>query len=178
MSSDKSSTHPKVTYDPNHHWFRKWLRLDPHVLIGGDEDPYLKRWLVLPRNKFPINIYLHKFCHSDDDRALHDHPWPWWSILLKGQYLEYTKEPGNPHPRKRFSLVRRPATSAHRVALVNGTRKDGTYGELPAWTLFITGKKQREWGFHCPQGWMHWEKFTEGGTPTDARNSVGCGEMS
>ena len=171
-------------YDPNEDWFKKWLRLEPHVMIGGDDDPYLKRWLVLPRNKFPINIYLHKFCRSDDDRALHDHPWPWWSFLLKGGYTEHTKT--GSQRRKRFSLVHRPADFAHRVELDSYSWStdaskwpgDATVQEKPAWTLFITGKKQREWGFHCPKGWLHWEKFTEGGTPTDARNSVGCGELS
>ena len=83
-------------------------------------------------------------------------------------------------------MVHRPAEFAHRVELDpvnqivadNGVVAWKSFAEKPAWTLFITGKKQREWGFHCPKGWMHWEKFTEGGTPTDARNSLGCGELS
>ena len=35
---------------------------------------YLSRWHIIPRNRY-FNIYLHKFVGSDDDRALHDHPW-------------------------------------------------------------------------------------------------------
>lgn len=170
-------------YDPNQDWFKKWLRLEPHVIIGGEDDPYLKRWLVVPRNKFPFNIYLHKFCRSDDDRALHDHPWDWWSILLKGGYTEHFE--GGSRRRPQFSIAHRRAEEAHRVELdAYCACPDGDDGsgivckEKPAWTLFITASKRREWGFHCPKGWMHWEKFTEGGTPTDARNSLGCGELS
>jgi hypothetical protein len=50
----------------------------------------MRRWWVIPRNKF-FNIYLHHFLHSDDDRALHDHPWWNVSILLRsGSYVEHT----------------------------------------------------------------------------------------
>ena len=43
-------------------------------VIGGAERPYLRRWWVIPRNRL-FNVYLHQFLRSDDDRALHDHPW-------------------------------------------------------------------------------------------------------
>ena len=32
------------------------------------------------------NIYLHTIWCSDDDRALHDHPWPRCSIIVDGGY--------------------------------------------------------------------------------------------
>src|SRR5690606_32105599 len=34
-------------------------RRGPDVIIGGAHDPYLKRWWVIPRNRF-FNIYLHQ----------------------------------------------------------------------------------------------------------------------
>jgi len=30
-----------------------------------------------------------------------------------------------------------------------------------AYTLFLTFRKERDWGFHCPQGWVPWQKFTD-----------------
>ncbi|SID67872.1 Protein of uncharacterised function (DUF550) [Mycobacteroides abscessus subsp. abscessus] len=70
----------------NHHLLRKWLRLEPHQPIGAEgEAPYLLRWYVIPRNRW-LNIYLHKFLRDDDDRALHDHPWWFVSLMLWGQY--------------------------------------------------------------------------------------------
>lgn len=61
----------------------------PDVYIPNrDGTPYLLRWWIIPRNRF-FNIYLHKFLGSDDDRALHDHPWASCSIILKGGYLEH-----------------------------------------------------------------------------------------
>ena len=64
-----------------------WPTLKPFV-IGEPEEPYLKRWFILPRNRW-FNIYLHHFHRSDDDQALHDHPWASVSILLKGSYIEH-----------------------------------------------------------------------------------------
>lgn len=58
---------------------------------GGERRPYLTRWRVLPRNKW-FNIYLHRFIHGDDDRALHDHPWHSASLILDGRYIEHTAE--------------------------------------------------------------------------------------
>lgn len=131
---------------------------------------YLLRWHLIPRNRW-FNIYLHKFIGDDDDRALHDHPWWSFSVRLRGQLREHYKLPGlfefSPfgcgklieivEERMAPRFVYRPATFAHRLELV---------GNKPAWTIFITGPRVREWGFHCPKGWVHWTKMTApDGTP-------------
>src|SRR3546814_20880058 len=61
----------------------------PSFVIGGEDNPYLRRWYIIPRNRW-FNVYLHEFLRDDDDRALHDHPWVNLSILLRGQYVEHT----------------------------------------------------------------------------------------
>ncbi len=130
------------------------LRRRPDIVIGGDEDPYLRRWWLIPRTRF-FNVYLHHFLRSDDDRALHDHPWWNLSILLHGQYVEHTISAGGVNvrtPRCAGQWKFRRAAAAHRIELVDG----------PCWTLFVTGPRLREWGFHCPQGWRHWRIFTSG----------------
>lgn len=132
---------------------------EPDFHIGGRVNPYLRRWWVIPRNQY-FNIYLHHFLRSDDDRALHDHPWWNLSIILKGQYLEHV--PGKVKLRKRFQIVLRKPTATHRIELISG----------PVWTLFLTGPRVREWGFHCPQGWRHWKIFTN---PEDNGETVGRG---
>jgi hypothetical protein len=125
---------------------------EPDQIIGGKERPYMLRWWVIPRNRF-FNIYLHHFLRSDDDRALHDHPWWNLSILLRGRYLEHTRD--RIRLRHAGCMVLRRATCAHRIELIDG----------PVWTLFLTGPKIRSWGFHCPQGWRHWRKFTAADDP-------------
>jgi hypothetical protein len=144
----------------------QWPRLltiprAPDFVIGEIGDVYLRRWWVIPRNRW-FNIYLHHFCRSDDDRALHDHPWANCSMLLRGSYFEHQKS-GVVKLRRPFRPVLRWATTAHRVELINGAN---------VWTLFVTGPRVREWGFLCPKGWRHWREFCavrEGG------NSIGRG---
>ena len=127
-------------------------RRAPDFVIGSTDNPYLRRWWIIPRNRF-FNIYLHHFLRSDDERALHDHPWINCSYLLEGEYTEWSIARGGVH-HKRLAKVgslkfRRP-TTAHRVELHAG----------PCWSLFITGPVVREWGFHCSAGWRSWKIFT------------------
>lgn len=136
-------------------------RRPPDVVIGGHERPYLRRWWVIPRNRF-LNVYLHEFLRSDDDRALHDHPWANCSFLLRGRYMEHTIAEGGVHHRRVLVAgdvrLRLSGTFAHRIELIDG----------PCWTLFITGPRYRQWGFHCPdQGWVHWQRFTAADDPGD-----------
>lgn len=125
----------------------------PDVLIGKAGDTYMERWWVIPRNPV-FNIYLHHFLRSDDDRALHDHPWFNASILLNGRYVEHTVAAGGVNRRVEYqagAIKLRGPRYAHRIELIDG----------PCWSLFITGPKQREWGFHCPHGWRPWQQFVD-----------------
>lgn len=139
--------------------FANWLieratRRPPDFVIGGAERPYLLRWWLIPRNPV-FNVYLHRFLRSDDDRALHDHPWANCSVLLRGAYTEHTIAAGGIEHRQVLQAgavrLRPSGRFAHRIELHDG----------PCWTLFITGPRYRQWGFHCPeQGWIHWKDFT------------------
>lgn len=134
-------------------WWRDIAaRRPPDFVIGPD---YLRRWWLIPRNRF-CNIYLHQFLHSDEDRALHDHMYVNLSILLEGQYLEHRIRQGGVHQATLYKAGQwkfRLPRQAHRIELV------APYSEC--WTLFLTGPRVREWGFHCPQGWRHWKDFVD-----------------
>jgi len=127
----------------------------PDFVIGGTDSPYLMRWWVIPRNRF-FNVYLHLFWRSDDDRALHDHPWANASFLLSGYYIEHTIEAGGIH--RRFTrtagdlVIRWSGKHAHRIEIV----------DRPVVTLFFTGPVYRKWGFHCPEkGWVYYKDFVD-----------------
>ena len=128
------------------------LEREADFVIGGRERPYMLRWFIIPRNRF-LNIYHHVILRSDDDRALHDHPWWSLSIVLSGTMLEVL--PGD--VRRSLwagAIVLRRAEDAHRLEI-----RDGGFCK----TLFITGPRIREWGFHCPRGWKHWKDFVSKG---------------
>lgn len=131
------------------------------IVIGDPNDPYLRRWMLFPKNRF-FNIYLHNFVRSDDPRALHDHPYPNVSIVLTGGYLEHFTH--GIRQRLPGAVVFRRAATPHRIELIRGSR--------PVWTLFFCGPRVREWGFHCPGGWRVWSEFV---APTPDGNKVGKG---
>lgn len=149
-------------------WAERRMLAEPDLFIGGIVNPYLVRWWVIPRNRV-FNVYLHRVLRSDDDRALHDHPWANLSVLLLGQYVEHTIDAGGIHrrvTRTAGDLKLRSAKAAHRLEIIPG---------VECWTLFITGPRIRQWGFHCPfTGWKHWRVFTEG--PSGELIGGGCGE--
>lgn len=151
-------------------WAHRIMRRPPDFTIGGAERPYMHRWFVIPRNRL-FNIYLHRIVRSDDDRALHDHPWANCSLLLDGSYFEWLPRR---HPYKfgdavvlrrrgAGSLVFRRARSAHRLELAEGAA---------VISLFVTGPRVRVWGFFGPQGWVPWQQFTDPDDPGRYRESA------
>lgn len=142
-------------------WAASVMTREPDFIVGEN---YLRRWFIVPRNA-QMNVYLHEFRRSDDDRAMHDHPWNNRSFIIAGQYIEHT--PQGRILRQPGDCAVRLATDRHRVELINGA---------PCVTLFTTGPKIRDWGFHCPQGFVPWQEFTD---PTNYGNvGRGCGEPS
>ena len=107
--------------------------------------PLLTRYYLMQTRWF--SVLLHHLQASDEDRALHDHPWAFVTVLLTGGYWEWTPGP-SPTWRRRFSFLYRPARFAHRLEL-----------ERPVWTLVVHFKRVREWGFFAPGGWMDWKAY-------------------
>lgn len=127
--------------------------------IGEPDDPAILRWYLIPRNPL-FNLYLHQLLRSDNDEALHDHPWWNLSIILRGYYMEVFKD--YPVWRNQGDWIFRRAKTPHRIVVLE-----------PCWTLFITGPKFREWGFHCPKGWVSFKDFTNR-TKTTSSLGKGC----
>ena len=119
----------------------------PDLIIG---DNYLHRWYIIPRNRF-FNIYVHHIMKSDDDRALHDHPW--WSVSFKLWGRMYEILPTKFRTPRLFVPIVRSPRMAHRLVILPGES---------CWTLFITGPRLREWGFWCHQGWRPWYEYVSG----------------
>lgn len=148
---------------------------------------YMQRWWRIPRN-WAMNCYLHIVRRSDDDRALHDHPWWNFSIVLDGGYFEHEIMEGGIHKRTWYGpgamRFRWHGKKAHRLELQQkrfgdipiyqaatlAAGADFVVGdmdkivELPATTVFITGPVLRRWGFHHESGWVdayEWDAFCD-----------------
>lgn len=130
-------------------------------------------WLL---QKLGIAVRIHCIATGDLDRALHDHPWTFISVLLRGRYdearpvtpnnaifervpvtfsglttpSEYVEaEPVTLRTRFPGSIALRRFSDRHRIVRVSDN----------VWTLFITFKKRQSWGFYTPQGKLWWWVF-------------------
>lgn len=129
------------------------------VLDRQNNEPYLERYYLFlkERKKFPFNVFLHKFLKSDPD-DVHDHPWPYATLILKGGYYEWTptfdsrgaKIGETRHWRgpSHFRICR--ANSFHRIELKVG---------IDCWTLFMPGPQKQEWGFLVDNKWIHNDEY-------------------
>lgn len=125
-------------------------------------EPYLERYYLFlkERKRFPFNVFLHKFLKGDPD-DVHDHPWPYATLILRGGYWEYTPvftDDGTmvseeKHWRGPGHFRTCQPNSYHRIELEPG---------ITAWTLFMPGPHKREWGFLVKDKWVHNEQYLEG----------------
>lgn len=56
-------------------------------IVNCDRELYLRRWYVI--RTAPFAVFIHKFVRSDEDRALHDHPWSFLVIPIWRGYWEH-----------------------------------------------------------------------------------------
>jgi hypothetical protein len=129
------------------------------VMDRLDNEPYLERYYVFLKDRkyFPFNIFIHKFLKSDPD-DVHDHPWPYATLILKGGYYEWT--PTFNSKGEKIGEVRHwrgpghfrvcSSSSYHRIELASG---------ITAWTMFMPGPQLREWGFLVNNKWIHNEQY-------------------
>ena len=108
--------------------------------------PLLTRYYLIGSRRWAV--YLHHLHTSDEDRALHDHPWSFVTWLVGGGYYEHT--PAGRCWHRRFSVLWRPAEFRHRLELPR-----------PTWTLVLRFRRRREWGFWLPSGWMPWNAYDD-----------------
>ena len=61
------------------------------ILDRDNTNEYLVRYYLFlkDRKSFPFNITLHKILKSDEP-TLHNHPWNWGALIVKGGYWEHT----------------------------------------------------------------------------------------
>ena len=133
-------------------WSWLWRRIVAALIVRARRTPYthlpgyMERYWLLPYAWWRPAARLHHILRSDNDRAFHDHPWTYITIILRGGYWEVQpvfdasglfqgerrtwRGPG--------SVLFRRARSWHRLELPEGET---------AWTLFITFRYRQKWGF-------------------------------
>lgn len=144
----------------NDYMARYWIvpYRDPSAGEGCGPVSFWRRPFARLIQHFGIAVRIHHIKRSDNDRAFHDHPWWYVTLLLRGGYFEVQPKYkqglycGETHTwRRPGTVLFRRAKSWHRLVLVNGSS---------AWTLFITGPKTRAWGFLAePRHKIYWRDY-------------------
>jgi hypothetical protein len=157
------------------------------VIVNCDREPYLYRWYLV-RTKW-VAIFVHRFVRSDEDRALHDHPWPFLVIPIWRGYVEHSDQPhvcGDCDGCGTVELSQFIPTATETVLcgwcggsgeyrrpiqrrvfpFIGARYRSETYRhrvELidgkPAWSIFIRFRECRDWGFWMPGGFVQWNQF-------------------
>jgi hypothetical protein len=136
----------------------------PRLILrrGADQLAYLTRWGIRTRW---FSIFVHRFDGPDPGNHLHDHPWWFVSLILRGGYTELRAPIDSASMRARMAAGGRwPVTpgrkAEHRRFGLNvihmdtcHTITDVTPGTL---TLVVTGPRHADkgWGFYTPWGYV------------------------
>jgi hypothetical protein len=167
----------------------------PRVIFDREgKSPYLSRYYILGRPRMadgssPINahgnphkdaifpegigVFIHQFHRSDDDVALHNHPWQWAiSLILAGGYREERRVTKSRKGLTRPGDVDFYHLEAHEVetfeyrpgainVLTSETFHRVDLLEDDAWSLIFVGPKFSSWGFWTRDGgeFVPWRAF-------------------
>jgi len=131
------------------------------VMDRESNEPYLERYYLFLKDRkwFPFNVFLHKFLKSDPD-DVHDHPWPYATLILKGGYYEWVPQFNSLG--EKIGEIRHWRGPGHfRVCSATSYHRIEINPNVDCWTLFMPGPQQREWGFLVNNKWIQWEKYIE-----------------
>lgn len=129
------------------------------VMDRVDNEPYLERYYVFlrDRKRFPFNVFLHKFLKSDPD-DVHDHPWSYATLILKGGYWEWIPQ-FNSQGDKIGEIAKWRGPGHFRISQANSFHRIELDPAVTAWSLFMPGPKQKDWGFLVRNRWIQWEQY-------------------
>ena len=131
------------------------------VMDRVNNEPYLERYYIFLKDRkwFPFNVFIHKFLKSDPD-DVHDHPWPYATLILKGGYWEWIPQ-FNSLGQKIGEIATWRGAGHFRICSAKSFHRIELDPSITAWTLFMPGPQQREWGFLNKGRWVQWEKYLE-----------------
>jgi len=129
------------------------------VMDRQSDEPYLERYYLFlkDRDRFPFNVFLHKFLKGDPD-DVHDHPWPYATLILKGGYYEWLPQFDSKGNKIAEMCVWR-GPGSFRVCRANSYHRIELDPSVTAWTLFMPGPKKRDWGFLVNNKWVQHEQY-------------------
>lgn len=138
-------------------------------LRRADGDIYLDRWGI--GHDRIGRVLIHRMQAPDPGIDLHDHPWWFASIILKGGYTELradirdavvfagladlhpSSDRGVPVDRRPGSIRTMRLDECHTITRLRNERS--------SWSLVIGGPRRRRWGFYMASGFVSDRRYVE-----------------
>jgi hypothetical protein len=123
------------------------------VITSKEGKVHFRRYRLLATPWF--NIYIHQILKSDEEAHFHDHPWNFWSFILKGGYKEISSyaidkwREIHTNYYLRHSLVHHKRNDAHKLTLMSSC----------VWTLVLTYGEWKTWGYQTEAGWIDFKSY-------------------
>lgn len=129
-----------------------WAFMERFEVPDYDTDgTYLTRWRLIQTPWF--GVYLHRFDTPDPRPTLHDHPWAFTSVVLRGGYDEQRRSRGD-----EYQPYSTPAHVRHlNIKRLGDLHWIDRLHRVPTWTLMLVGRRRRDWGYLDRDG--TWTRF-------------------
>jgi hypothetical protein len=129
------------------------------IMDRESNEPYLERYYLFLKERkwFPFNVFIHKFLKSDPD-DVHDHPWPYATLILKGGYYEWIPQ-FDSKGRKIAEMAVWRGPGSFRTCSANSYHRIELDPDIECWTMFMPGPHKREWGFLVNNQWVQHEQY-------------------
>jgi len=109
---------------------------------------HFRRWRILYTPWFKIN--LHGIYHHDEDKHLHNHPWNFLNIILKGYYVEELE--GKLSFRYPGQVAKRTKNQFHKIESLLSKS---------VYTLNIMWGKEEVWGYRVDGKFVDHETYRQ-----------------
>jgi hypothetical protein len=154
---------PRLSDLPNNETGSRWaiLRRVEVRESGNPEHLLITRYRIVTTPLFGVMV--HALESPDDTRNLHNHPWPFFTLILRGGYDQLFSS----------SLDDAVADAESNQSQQTKVMLPGSFGWMtrnefhaiaklhrsPTWTLFITGPRLGKWGFATADGFVEHDEY-------------------
>lgn len=156
---------------------RQWRWMERREIAPAEGgDTYMVRYILAGTPWGDVKV--HHILRPDQARDLHDHPWPFLAVILRGGYTEqrpWLRPDGQPmarHYRTGEGLllkIRRRPGHAYFARSTYTHRIDELHGDC--WSLVLSGRRCRAWGFWRSGEWIHWKTYVTADAGVGERDS-------
>lgn len=145
---------------PGNRYGQRWSIWGQMTLVRPDGSVYLRRRRIIQTPW--AAIYIHDILGRDHEDTPHSHPFPFYSLVLRGGYLERIHRPVGTSLGPACPVARGP-WEGHCFPRGNGQVHVITAVQPATRTLVLAGRRKDSWGFFVDgTGIVHWKTYLEG----------------